>query len=125
MPDDLNPLCAELLRRDPGARPTAREVLDRLGAAEPGGDGATGPPSSQGGELPFVGREAHRAALAGALADVARGRTVVVFVHGRSGVGKSALVRTFLDGPAAGTGPWSWRAAATSGSRSRTRRSTA
>ena len=100
-PDDLNLLCSELLHRDPGARPTSREVLERLGAAEPGGDGATGPPpSSQGGELPFVGREAHLAALAGALADVARGRTVVVFVHGRSGVGKSALVRTFLDGPA-------------------------
>ena len=51
--------------------------------------------------MPFVGREAHLAALAGALGRRGRsGRTVVVFVHGRSGVGKSALVQTFLDGPA-------------------------
>jgi serine/threonine protein kinase len=45
-PDDLNLLCSELLHRDPGARPTSREVLERLGAVEPGGDGATGPPPS-------------------------------------------------------------------------------
>jgi len=102
-PEDLGQLCVELLRRDPAARPTSRAVLDRLGVDQAGGGGGGGAQaghSSQGGELPFVGRGPHLKALADALDDVAGGRTVVVSVHGRSGVGKSALVRAFLEGPA-------------------------
>src|SRR5262249_21700108 len=100
VPDDLNALCVELLRRDPRARPPGPEVLERLGAAEPGGDDASSS-ASQTGDLPFVGRDAQREALADAFEAVARGRTVVAFIRGRSGVGKSALVQTFLDGVAA------------------------
>jgi hypothetical protein len=46
--------------------------------------------------LPLIGREPHLAALADALA-AAQARTVVCHVHGRSGVGKSTLVKHFLD----------------------------
>jgi hypothetical protein len=102
VPDDLNALCVDLLRRDPGARPTGREVLNRLGAATPG----PAPGSSAGshsGDLPFVGRAAHCAAILEAFEATARGRTTVVFVSGRSGVGKSALVQHVLDSLAVGS----------------------
>ena len=53
------------------------------------------------------------------------GRAVTVVVHGGSGMGKSALVRRFLDELKARTPRrWCWPAAATSASRCRTRRST-
>ena len=98
-PDDLSALCVDLLRRDPRARPSGDVVLSRLGAAAgPAGEG--GSSTSHSGDLPFVGRTAQRAALADAFDDVRDGRTVVVFVHGPSGVGKSALVQRFLDDPA-------------------------
>lgn len=98
VPEDLDALCVEMLRRDPRARPPANEVLRRLG--DPGLEGplAAGPLTPlPGADLPFVGREAQRAALADALEAMTGGRTVVVFVRGRSGVGKSALVQRFLD----------------------------
>jgi len=101
LPDDLNALCVELLRRDPRSRPGGREVLARLGATDAGPAGGAEPGSSQGLEPVFVGRESHRAALAHALARAAEGKTVVVYVHGASGVGKSALIQTFLSGLAA------------------------
>ena len=46
----------------------------------------------------FVGREPQLAALSAAFKDVCQGRTVTVFVHGRSGVGKSSLIQRFLEG---------------------------
>ena len=46
----------------------------------------------------FVGRESQLAALNAAFADMCQGQTVTVFVHGRSGVGKSSLIQRFLEG---------------------------
>ena len=46
----------------------------------------------------FVGRQRHLAALSEAFLASKRGRTVAVYVRGRSGLGKSALVQRFLDG---------------------------
>ena len=97
VPDDLNALCVDLLRRDPEARATGRDVLRRLGSK-------TGeprlpiplPPSSR--QLaPLVGRGRELEALEIAFADVGRGRTAALYIHGPSGVGKTALVRRFLD----------------------------
>jgi serine/threonine protein kinase len=57
VPEDLDALCVELLRRDPAARPPGAEVVRRLGggAAEGAAEAVS---SSQAGEAPFVGREA-------------------------------------------------------------------
>lgn len=96
LPEDLNALCVDLLRRDPHARPPGREVLERLREAGTASEHKEDPPSSHEGETAFVGRETQLAALKGALQAAAGGRTVVVFVHGPSGVGKSALIHAFL-----------------------------
>jgi eukaryotic-like serine/threonine-protein kinase len=95
VPRDLNDLCIKLLRRDAEARPTGREVLRALGAR------ATGPlPASFTGataESAFIGRERLLAELHDAFSATGEGETVSVYVHGNSGMGKSTLVRTFLD----------------------------
>ena len=45
-----------------------------------------------------MGRESQLAALSAAFTDMCQGQTVAVFVHGRSGVGKSSLIQRFLEG---------------------------
>jgi len=103
IPDDLNALCIDLLGRDPAARPSDRDVLRRLGGAAAGGPAALAAPGyGQAPRVPLIGREQHLAALHAALGAVKQGRTVVCSVHGRSGVGKSALIERFLDDCAAG-----------------------
>ncbi|MDR3639000.1 MAG: protein kinase, partial [Isosphaeraceae bacterium] len=101
VPEDLDALCVELLRRDPRARPPGSDVVRRLGGAEDETTGSESLSSSHAGDAPFVGREPQYQALNDALATVERGASVVVFVRGRSGVGKSALVQRFLDDLAA------------------------
>jgi serine/threonine protein kinase/tetratricopeptide (TPR) repeat protein len=92
VPQDLDELCAALLERDPTRRPTASLVRDMLGnlskvtRAEP--------PTQRSG---FVGRKRETAALVRALSDLAHGVPITQFVIGESGVGKSALVRHFVE----------------------------
>jgi eukaryotic-like serine/threonine-protein kinase len=95
-PSDLDALCCELLRRDPDSRPTAREVLRRLGIDTSSIRVSTG--RSHRAASSFIGRGRHMTALADAFAATRKGRLTVLFVHGSSGMGKSALVRRFLDG---------------------------
>ncbi len=96
IPPDLSDLCARLLERRSGNRPSGSEVLRRLGHVP--AKSTVGPlPSSSGQRMPFVGRERHLAALHDACLGVKQGQTVAVYVHGRSGVGKSFLVQRFLE----------------------------
>ncbi|WP_437318439.1 serine/threonine-protein kinase [Sorangium sp. So ce385] len=109
IPGDLDALCAELLRPDPGERPPAHEVLRRLsppdGDAEGRARGEAGAPARPRAQssatpapgAPFVGREGHLDALRGAFARARGGRATTVHIHGTSGAGKTALVRRFLD----------------------------
>src|SRR5262245_17873847 len=67
VPDDLNALCVDLMRREPSQRPSGDEILARLGAVQAATYRAQemAQPASAG--PPFVGREEHLAALQSAL----------------------------------------------------------
>lgn len=93
LPDDLADLCESLLSRDSSRRPSGEQVLDRLGGGWTGLAELTG---ARHGDV-FVGREPQLAELAEAFDRSRRERTVAVFVSGRSGVGKTALVGRFIE----------------------------
>jgi serine/threonine protein kinase len=100
VPRDLNDLCVLMLRRKPEERPTGRQILRVLG------NGKTGPltralaiqqsPISHVA-FPFVGRGRHVRQLLDASDAVRGGQSVTVYIHGSSGMGKTALVRHFLE----------------------------
>jgi serine/threonine protein kinase len=98
IPDDLRELCGDLLRRDPRQRPSGNDILRRLGAgpAETTPAPATGIPAAT--EIPLIGRARHLEALGAAFHACRQGRALRLYVHGRSGAGKTALVRHFLYG---------------------------
>jgi len=93
IPVDLSRLAMALLQPSPAARPNGLAILERLGAA----------PSRRTREVSramphaFVGRERELTELAVAFAE-SRRRGVTVMVRGRSGIGKSSLIRRFLRG---------------------------
>ncbi len=93
LPADLVALCDALLRRDPTARPGATDILSRLTAHDERLETLTAMPALR----TLVGRETHLAALAAAWREAGAGQGAAVYVHGSSGMGKSALIRHFLD----------------------------
>ncbi|RMH16496.1 MAG: serine/threonine-protein kinase PknK [Acidobacteria bacterium] len=95
VPADLSELCRELLARDPASRPSGRRVLRRLGVRRGPLDPARSTHSSSGTGASFVGRAEHVELLRSVFERTRRGNTAVVFVHGSSGMGKTALIRHF------------------------------
>jgi len=99
VPGDLNALCCRLLEQDPAARPSDADVLATLAAIWPEAASPKrrdSPPLRDHG--PFVGRQSETAQLEEAFADVTRAeRLHAAFVHGASGMGKSLLLRRFLE----------------------------
>jgi tetratricopeptide (TPR) repeat protein len=99
IPLDLSALCVGLLKPDPISRLSGEEVLHhtRGGTStdtDPGPRYAT--VATRG--VPFVGREGERGILGEAFArSVGEGRMGAVYVHGESGVGKTALVHEFTE----------------------------
>jgi serine/threonine protein kinase len=115
IPPELDELCLALLSRSPEARPMgavfAEWVARALGSSATSTLAPVSPrtPSFLPSEIPgspraslfpsdLVGRREQLAALRGAVEEATRGKAVVAFVHGASGMGKTALVRRFLDG---------------------------
>lgn len=90
--DDLNDVCMAFLRRLPGERLSGRSAIDRLAASSRHAPVAVAAIT----EPTFVGRARELDLLSGAFADARDGRSVPVYIHGPSGIGKSALVQHFI-----------------------------
>jgi len=97
IPDQLEALCRRLLERQPGARPSDADVLAAIGQIWPTTKVAPEPALVRSDSSPFVGRRAQVAVLDAAFEASLLGTAQVVFVHGASGMGKTALVRRFLE----------------------------
>lgn len=97
VPPDLDSLCSDLLRIRPEDRPLGREVLERLGTPPvPMGLAMAERAGSSGGGI-FVGRFAELDHLRRLFRGTAAGEACSVHLHGDSGMGKSALLRRFID----------------------------
>jgi eukaryotic-like serine/threonine-protein kinase len=95
LPEDLDTLCQNLLKRDSLERPTGKEVLKSLGIKTKTQDHKVITLGSQASRL--VGRQKHLDKLNIGLQASQTGKTVIRYVSGYSGMGKTVLVRRFLD----------------------------
>jgi len=93
LPADLVSLCMALLDRDPAKRPTGRDMITHLRGLVP--DLLDVPELHR--PLPLIGRSRHRQVLDGLFTALRRRATESVFVFGRTGTGKTTLIRSFLD----------------------------
>jgi serine/threonine protein kinase len=98
IPDDLRALCGELLRHDPRQRPSGDDILRHLGAATADHNLTPAPRILAATDTSLIGRTRHLEVLEAALHTCRQGQAVRLYVHGRSGVGKTALVQYVLDG---------------------------
>jgi eukaryotic-like serine/threonine-protein kinase len=93
LPEDLVQLCVALLDRDPATRPSGRDVIARLRGHGP----ALAEAPEAGRSFPLIGRSRHRQVLESLFASLGRHSTESIFVFGRTGTGKTTLLRSFLD----------------------------
>ncbi len=97
IPGDLSSLCARLLQNDATMRPKYSEIkasLTQSSASRPVPSQLERSPSS---DPPFVGRDRELSYLRGAYQHVLDGTSCIVLVRGRSGSGKTCLLKRFLD----------------------------
>ncbi len=94
LPADLVSLCRELLAANPDDRPNEHQILARLNGGSADSYVST---VTRSAKVPFIGRKSELEALLATARRVDDGEPAMVVVRGGSGVGKSALVRAFLD----------------------------
>src|ERR1051325_7557205 len=95
IPEDVESLSIDLLRRTPEDRPTARDIVSRV-IDQQERQRASAMTLSRPRETPFIGRTPELAQLQDAFDATDNGTPVTVLVRGASGMGKTALVRAFL-----------------------------
>lgn len=96
VPKDLNELASDLLKRHPDERPSAREILERLHVE--GAEHGSRSSYASGTHAPtFVGREAELGELRRGFEALLEQHGSAIVISGASGIGKSELVRRFLD----------------------------
>lgn len=91
-PLDLCHLCMGLLARNPNARLTGDDILAVVGR-----EGTERGAVAAQHQIPFLGRDGELQTLQAAWSQLEKKRQLVVHVRGHSGVGKSTLIRHFLD----------------------------
>jgi serine/threonine protein kinase len=96
LPEDLTKLCKRLLHRDPTKRPTGDKILRMLGQTADSRVVESQRGSMSGDRALLLGREEHLSSLNDAFDHTRRGKATVVYVHGSSGMGKSALAEQFI-----------------------------
>lgn len=92
---DLDTLCSRLLQQDSNARPTGsevRDVLARISYLPP----TSHRPEARRERAALFGRSAELATLRSTFDEVSRGGSVLQWIQGGSGMGKSTLLRHFL-----------------------------
>ncbi len=97
VPKELNDLCMALLEIDPANRPSTVDVLRAVEADDVADSIQEAATATVIQSVDLVGRETHFELLEQSLAEVRKGATRSVFVHGFSGMGKSVLIRSFVD----------------------------
>lgn len=122
IPPELDELCARLLSREPGERPTgpelreffpvqelSQESLSNSGKNDSSSSGFESRPSSTNSHRglhdtvslrssgTLVGRDAELSIIREAYEATLKGKAVVLFVEGESGMGKTALCESFLE----------------------------
>lgn len=96
LPADLDALCQDLLKIDPDKRPTGDLVLKRLGAFHT--SALTPVVAANNSQSSFlIGRESHLASLKDSFQALKQENIAINYVQGLSGMGKSVLIRHFLD----------------------------
>ncbi|MFV1989013.1 MAG: serine/threonine protein kinase, partial [Gemmatimonadota bacterium] len=93
VPKDLDELCHRLIARDPDARPAYAELSGAFGTPAV----VSPAPRAKVSDDIFVGRVPELARLREAFQRVQTGGSATVLIGGSSGIGKSALVRHFLE----------------------------
>jgi hypothetical protein len=94
---ELDELLTGLLQPSPSRRPTGAKVLELLGTGGTSGRPRLAPIQHRDREHPLLGREPQLARLRALLDEVRGGAARIVTLEGQSGIGKTSIVRRFVE----------------------------